>query len=84
MIERLLRDDQLLGGEDYHKVTNHILEIRDALARQSKENPQWLEELEDAYIQREQVVMEGAFREGFCLVNTPLPAGPLNRPSQTP
>ena len=33
MIERLFRDDQLLGGEDYHKATNHILEVSDALAR---------------------------------------------------
>lgn len=67
MIERLLRDDQLLGGEDYRKATNHIMEISDALVKRLGEGSQWLEELEDAYIWREQVVMETAFREGFCL-----------------
>ena len=66
MIERLLRDDQLLGGEDYHKATNHILEVSDALARRLGKGPQCLDELEDAYIQREQTVMGAASREGFC------------------
>ena len=66
MIERLFRDDQLLGGEDYHKATNHILEVSDALARRLGKGPQCLDELEDVYIQREQIVMGAASREGFC------------------
>ena len=66
MIERLLRDGQFLGGEGYHNATSHILEVSDALARRLGKGSQWLDELEDAYIQREQIVMEAAFREGFC------------------
>ena len=67
MIERLLDGERQLGGEAYHGAMAQILEAGDALTNLLDDTGrQWLEKLGDAYGQREWVVMEAAFREGFC------------------
>ena len=67
MIERLLDRERQLGGEAYHNAMAQILEAGDALSNLLDDTGrQWLEKLGDAYGQRERVVMEAAFREGFC------------------
>ena len=67
MIERLLDGERQLGGEAYHNAMAQILEAGDALSNLLNDTGrQWLEKLGDAYGQRERVVMEAAFREGFC------------------
>ena len=67
MVERLLDRERQLGGEAYHSAMAQILEAGDALSNLLDDTGrQWLEKLGDAYGRREQVVMEAAFREGFC------------------
>lgn len=67
MVERLLDRERQLGGEAYHSAMAQILEAGDALTNLLDDTGrQWLEKLGDAYGQRERVVMEAAFREGFC------------------
>ena len=67
MVERLLDGERQLGGEAYHSSMAQILEAGDALSNLLDDTGrQWLEKLGDAYGQRERVVMEAAFREGFC------------------
>ena len=67
MVERLLDRERQLGGEAYHSAMAQILEAGDALSNLLDDTGrQWLEKLGDAYGQRERVVMEAAFREGFC------------------
>ena len=67
MIERLLDGERQLGGEAYHSAMAQILEAGDALSNHLDDTGRhWLEKLGDAYGQRERVVMEAAFREGFC------------------
>ena len=67
MIERLLDVERQLGGQAYHSAMAQILEAGDALSNLLDDTDrQWLEKLGDAYGQRERVVMEAAFREGFC------------------
>ena len=67
MIERLLDVERQLGGKAYHSAMAQILEAGDALSNLLDDTGrQWLEKLGDAYGQRERVVMEAAFREGFC------------------
>ena len=67
MVERLLDGERQLGGEAYHSSMAQILEATDTLINRLDDvGRQWLETLGDAYGQRERVVMEAAFREGFC------------------
>ena len=67
MVERLLDGERQLGGEAYHSSMAQILEATDTLINRLDDvGRQWLEKLGDAYGQRERVVMEAAFREGFC------------------
>ena len=67
MVERLLDRERQLGGEAYHSAMTQILEAGDALINLlDNAGREWLEKLGDAYGQRERVVMEAAFREGFC------------------
>ena len=67
MIERLLDGERQLGGEAYHNAMVQILEASDTLSSLLDDTGrEWLEKLGDAYGQRERVVMEAAFREGFC------------------
>ena len=67
MVERLLDRERQLGGEAYHNAMAQILEAGDALSNLLDDTGrQWLEKLGDAYGHRERVVMEAAFREGFC------------------
>ena len=67
MVERLLDRERQLGGEAYHSAMAQILEAGDALSNLLDDTGrQWLEKLGDAYGQRERVVMEAAFLEGFC------------------
>ena len=67
MIERLLDRERQLGGQAYHSAMTQILEAGDALINLlDNAGREWLEKLGDAYGQRERVVMEAAFREGFC------------------
>ena len=67
MVERLLDGERQLGGEAYHSSMAQILEATDTLINRLDDvGRQWLEKLWDAYGQRERVVMEAAFREGFC------------------
>ena len=67
MVERLLDGERQLGGEAYHSSMAQILEATDTLINRLDDVArQWLEKLGDAYGQRDRVVMEAAFREGFC------------------
>ena len=67
MVERLLDGERQLGGEAYHSSMAQILEATDTLINRLDDvGRQWLEKLADAYGQRERVVMEAAFRGGFC------------------
>ena len=67
MIERLLDGERQLGGEAYHSAMAQILEAGDALSHHLDDTGRhWLGKLGDAYGQRERVMMEAAFREGFC------------------
>lgn len=67
MVERLLDRERQLGGEAYHSAMTQILEAGDALINLlDNAGREWLEKLGDAYGRRERVVMEAAFREGFC------------------
>ena len=67
MVERLLDGERQLGGKAYHSSMAQILEATDTLINRLDDvGRQWLEKLGDAYGQRERVVMEAAFREGFC------------------
>ena len=67
MVERLLDGERQLGGEAYHSSMAQILEATDTLINRLDDvGRQWLEKLGDAYGRRERVVMEAAFREGFC------------------
>ena len=67
MIERLLDGERQLGGQAYHNAMAQILEAGDALSNHLDDTGRhWLEKLGDAYGQRERVMMEAAFREGFC------------------
>ena len=67
MVERLLDRERQLGGEAYHSSMAQVLEATDTLINRLDDvGRQWLEKLGDAYGQRERVVMEAAFREGFC------------------
>lgn len=67
MVERLLDGERQLGGQAYHSAMAQILEATDTLSNLLDDTGrQWLEKLGDAYGQRERVVMEAAFRDGFC------------------
>ena len=67
MVERLLDGERQLGGGAYHSSMAQILGATGTLInRLDGVGRQWLEKLGDAYGQRERVVMEAAFREGFC------------------
>ena len=67
MVERLLNGEKRPSGEAYRRATVQILEAENELSqRLAVQDRQWLEKLGDAYGQRERVVMEAAFREGFC------------------
>lgn len=67
MVERLLDGERQLGGEAYHSSMAQILEATDTLINHLDDTGRhWLEKLGDAYGQRERVMMEAAFREGFC------------------
>ena len=67
MIERLLDGERQLGGEAYHSAMAQILEAGGTLSNLLDDaGRRWLEKMGDTYGQRERVVMEAAFREGFC------------------
>ena len=67
MIERLLDGERQLGGEAYHSAMAQILEAGGTLSNLLDDTGRrWLEKMGDTYGQRERVVMEAAFREGFC------------------
>ena len=67
MVERLLNGEKRPSGEAYRRATVQILEAENELSqRLAVQDRQWLEKLGDAYGQRERVVTEAAFREGFC------------------
>ena len=67
MIEHLLESEKRFGEPAYSHATAEILRASEALAqRLDTEGAAWLEKLSESYIQREQTIMESAFREGFC------------------
>ena len=67
MIEHLLEYEKRFGEPEYSRATAEILRVSEALAhRLDTEGAAWLEKLSESYIQREQTIMESAFREGFC------------------
>lgn len=67
MIERLLEAEGRLGEPAYSQAAGQILQAQRELAASLDEaGRELLEKLEAAYIRREGIVMEAAFREGFC------------------
>lgn len=67
MIEHLLNLERRFGEPEYSAATEEIIQATKILSLcLNADMRTCLEKLTDSYIRREQAVMEGAFRDGFC------------------
>lgn len=68
MIERLFESERRYGEPEYSQAMARIIAAKDHLLQQlDKEGRAYVEQLTDAYVWQEGVMVRDAFWEGFCI-----------------